>query len=118
MFRAFLLITLLLASSSCMQTENSNSLDADTYSGEGSAEFVAAKAVLSSLCKDCHVYHTMTQDELINAGDIVPGSPESSKIYYRLSGSSGGPGPKNMPTNGSISNGDRALIKVWIQNAN
>jgi hypothetical protein len=100
-----------------MQTENSNSLDADTYNGTGSADFVAAKAVFAQACANCHIFHTLTEAELKAQGYFTSGDPEHSKIYYRITGSSGGQGPKNMPTNGSVSAGDRSLIKTWIQNA-
>ncbi len=117
--RIVLLALLILVSSSCMQTENSNSTDDDKFGGSGgSAEFIDAKDVFSSACSNCHDFHTMTEAELKATGRFVAGDPNSSPIYYRLTGSTGGIGPKNMPTSGAISSGDRNAIKVWIQNAN
>ncbi|NJL24554.1 MAG: hypothetical protein HC902_04885 [Calothrix sp. SM1_5_4] len=112
------LAIMLLSVSSCMQTENTSSLDADLYSDVGgSAEFVAARNVISQSCANCHNYHTQTEAELVAAGLVVRGSPETSKLYYRLAGSSGASGPKNMPTGSSLPQSSLDAISTWIANA-
>jgi hypothetical protein len=102
------ILFLFLSLCACMQTENSNSLDA-SLSAEG------VRGILSQNCKNCHVYSTQTDDELIDAGLIVPGDPENSKLYYRLAGSSGANGPKNMPSGGSLTVGEVEQIRAWIE---
>lgn len=102
----------------CMQTNNSNSRDATIYSGEGSAEFLEAREVLVTSCSSCHVWATQSEAEMIASGRIVPGDPENSPVYYRLIGSSGGLGPKDMPVGSNLSSSDRNAIKTWIENAN
>jgi uncharacterized membrane protein len=106
---AFILI-LVLFSSACMQTENSNSQDATTWGTGG------ARAVIAASCGNCHNYHTLSDSELTAQNLVTAGDPENSKLYYRITGSDGALGPKNMPQGGSISQGDRDAIKAWIQN--
>lgn len=120
-FRIFtlslLLLTVVFGQTGC-QTENSSSQDAGTYGG-GSAAFSAAKAILTNSCASCHLYHTMSESQLVSSGAIVAGNPEASPLYYRLTGSSGGPvgAAKNMPTGGSLSVSQIATIYDWITNA-
>ncbi|MGE0527984.1 MAG: hypothetical protein AB7G93_16900 [Bdellovibrionales bacterium] len=92
----------------CIQTENSNSLDASTYGGD------AARSVVGTNCSSCHAFHTQSNEELIASGLIVAGDSQNSKLYYRLSGSDGPNGPKNMPTGGALSSTDLQTIKNWI----
>lgn len=118
MIRLAVLSLVILTASSCMQTENSNSLDADTFGSGGSPEFVAAKMVFSNSCAGtCHEFHTKTEAELKALNYFTAGDPENSPLYYRINGSTGPRGAKNMPLGGSVSAGDRNLIKIWIQNA-
>jgi mono/diheme cytochrome c family protein len=109
-------------SSGCgVQTENSSSQDAKNYApttgANDSVEFVAAKAIFASNCNGCHTFHTMTEAQMIASGRLVPGNPEGSSIYYRLIGSTGSGGPKNMPQAGSISATDVSAIRTWIANS-
>lgn len=116
---ALILFSLLL--SSCFQTENSSSLDADMYgNADGTAEFLAARTIMSNNCAGtCHAYHTQSETQLKAAGLFVAGSPENSKLYCRLAGSStcSISGSKNMPQGGALNSTDVAVIKTWIQNA-
>ena len=54
---------------------------------------------------------------LVAAGLMVKGDPTNSKLYYRLAGSSGTNGPKNMPSGGSLSSDQIAEIEHWIKTA-
>jgi len=113
------LLTLSLMNISCVQSENSNSQDADTYSDIGGhAGFSAVRAILRQNCANCHVYHTMTEEQMIASGVLKLGDPANSAIYFRLAGSTQGGGPKSMPTGGSLSVADLNQIETWIQNAN
>lgn len=119
MFRGFLAVFFLVSLASCFQTENSSSLDADTYTddGSGTAEFRAAKLIMTQSCAGCHQYHTRTEAQLKTDGLMVAGNPEGSSLYHRLTGASGGAGPKNMPQGGSLSSSDVQTIRFWILNA-
>lgn len=96
------------------QTENSSSLDESTY-GSAEGAFGAAKTVMGLSCGgSCHQFHTLTEAQLIAQGLIVAGDAEGSAIYYRIAGSAGPSGPKNMPPGGALSQGDLDKIKTWI----
>ncbi len=111
------LIALILTLTACLQTENSSSLDAAMYGGVGGTpEFQAARTVMSQSCNGCHAYHTQTEAQLIAAGLIVAADPEASQIYYRLVGSTGIEGPKDMPQGGALSSSDAEVIAAWIEN--
>lgn len=119
MKKAILLSFTIIFLSSCLQTENSNSLDADNYApvttdGGESDEFLAAKQVLSTNCSSCHAYHNQSEDQLIAAGVVVAGDPEGSALFYRLSNSTGSNGPKNMPPTGALVDSDIQIIFDWI----
>lgn len=92
-----------------MQTENSNSQDSTVWGTGG------ARAVIATHCAQCHDYHTLSNSDLVGQGLVVAGDPENSQLYYRILGSDGSRGPKNMPQGGSMSQGDRDTIKAWIQ---
>lgn len=119
MIRAFCCLILVVAAAGCFQTENSSSLDADTYGNvNGTAEFLAVRTIFQNNCGGtCHSYHSQTEAQLKAAGLFIAGSPNSSKLYYRLVGSDGSQGPKNMPTGGSLSSSDLAQVRYWITNA-
>jgi hypothetical protein len=111
-------LLIILAISSCIQTENTNSYDDLLYGvANGSTGFGTARFIMSQNCSSCHNYHTMSEQELIFAGVVVSGGdPTQSPIYNRLKGSEGGAGPKNMPPNSSLSPGDIADIEEWLTN--
>ena len=112
-----LALLFVLGTSACIQTENSSTLDAATYGDiGGSAAFTASRKIMSQSCANCHSYHTMTETALIAAGLVIAGQPDNSKIYYRLAGSAGTSGPKNMPTGGALSTSEVTTIRTWIQN--
>lgn len=106
--RRLILLLLLVCSAGCMQTENSSSTDASTYGGS------AARSIIGSSCVPCHSYHTQTDAQLVSAGLVVAGDALSSKIYYRLTGSSGSGGPKNMPTGSTLTSSEIITIQEWI----
>ena len=86
----------------------------------GSPAFIAAKGVIDSKCISCHNssintdFRNLTQDQFIQKNLVTPKDLGSSKIYYRLLGSLAGPGPANMPNQGSISAAEVKLIADWI----
>ncbi|MCB0412243.1 MAG: hypothetical protein KDD22_06935 [Bdellovibrionales bacterium] len=102
-----LIFATLIFQSGCLQTENSSTLDAAAGSGD-------SYDILDEKCSACHDFHTKTEVELQNLGLVVAGSAETSPIYYRLVGSSGSGGPKDMPSSGSITSSELEAIKAWI----
>ncbi len=109
------LLALTLALSACLQAENSNSLDSQMYGDfGGSPEFLAARTIIGQSCNGCHAYHTQTEAELKAQNLLVGGDPDNSSIYYRLVGSAGAMGPKDMPQGGALSSSDLQAIRAWI----
>jgi mono/diheme cytochrome c family protein len=113
--RCLPLLLLCLLSVSCLQTENSSSSDGG-FAGENnnSPEFEAARLVFSQSCTGCHSFHAQSEAQLIASGEVLPGDAENSPVYYRMQGSTGLNGSKNMPQNGSISTTDVETVATWI----
>lgn len=102
----------------------------DTSSGGGgsgtvlpSAAFIAAKAVIDAKCVSCHgtgssygVFSNLTESAAISRSLIVKGNPNASILYYRMIGSAGSNGPKNMPQGGSMSAAELQAVSDWIAN--
>jgi hypothetical protein len=77
--------------------------------------FTAARNVIRSRCLNCHSeWANLSASGFVGLGLVSPGSPLSSKLYYRLTGSQGGGGPKTMPQSGSISASEIDQISAWI----
>ncbi len=114
----FSLFILMAGSVSCVQSENSNSQDADTYSNIGGHPgFAAVRAILRQNCANCHVYHTLSEEQMVTAGVLKLGDAANSAIYFRLAGSTQGGGPKSMPTGGSLGIAEIQQIEKWIDDA-
>jgi hypothetical protein len=77
--------------------------------------FAPVQALIESKCVSCHNWHNAKASTYLSLGLVVKGNAGSSKLYYRLTGSDSGPGPKNMPQSGSISATDVAKFKTWIE---
>lgn len=106
------LIVLMFYLAGCVQAENSNSQD-QFLNNDGTVS-----GIFSQNCANCHAYHTQTEEQLIDLGLVLPGDPENSKIYYRLVGSAGSFGPKDMPVGGSLSPSELEQVRLWIENLN
>jgi mono/diheme cytochrome c family protein len=77
--------------------------------------------VQGSKCIACHANFGSLDNasDWINATKngkryVVPGDPENSMIYYRLKGSDGPNGNKDMPLGGNMSADELAGVKNWI----
>lgn len=105
----------ILLLTACFQAENSSSGDGGPAL-TGSPEFIAAAMVMAAKCTSCHyhAYHTQSEEQLVVRGDVVPGNPNNSPIYFRLIGSAGPGGPKNMPQDGALSSDEIQIIVDWI----
>lgn len=113
MLRYILLLTIVSVLAGCLQTENSSSLDGFVPVGEGL--FGEVNQIFSNRCSaPCHDFHTYNEQFFIDTNRLTPGDPENSPIYYRIMGSMGPNGTKNMPTFGTISASERDLIYQWI----
>ena len=113
------LLVSVCVSVSCLQTQNSSSQDKTSY-GPASVLGVTAAvtSVLSTNCAACHAaenFHLQTSGQLIANGYVVAGNPEASKLYYRLTGSTGSLGPKTMPMGSALTSDDLESIRSWIQ---
>ena len=101
----------------------------EASSQQATPEFAPAKAVLERNCTSCHSsggradfapMNFQFESEFIQAGLIVPGDVDQSKLIHRVQGYSG-PGPgadvpfsSNMPLNSSISAQDLSILKAWV----
>jgi mono/diheme cytochrome c family protein len=86
-----------------------------------SPAFLAAKAVIDAKCLSCHgagstngVFSNLTEAAAVSRDLVVKGNPNGSKLYFRLIGSAGATGPKNMPQGGSISAAEVQAVANWI----
>lgn len=95
----------------------------DAGGGGGSSETpeaLAAIAVINNRCLSCHSssnngdFRGLTTSKAVQKQLVSPRNLVGSKIYYRLSGSSVGPGQKNMPTDGAIPQSEVEAIEAWI----
>ncbi|MBY0386078.1 hypothetical protein K2X05_13045 [bacterium] len=93
---------ILFFTSGCLDIYNSSTEGSGGLAvGAGdSPAFVAAKTLFTINCgsSGCHPgFGSKSEAEFISEGFVVVADPENSKIYYRLAGSTGTMGNKNMP---------------------
>lgn len=86
-----------------------------------SAAFIAAKAVIDAKCLSCHAsgssygaFANLTESTALSRDLVKKGNPNGSILYYRLVGSAGTGGPKNMPQGGNISAAEVQAVADWI----
>jgi hypothetical protein len=96
-------------------------IDAGNVGGSSeSPEALAAFAMINNRCLSCHSssnngdFRALTTSKAVQKQLVTPGLLTTSKIYYRLSGSSVGPGPKDMPQDGGIPPSEVQAIEAWI----
>ena len=87
------------------------------------SKFEAVQSLLSSKCLSCHGsasangdFQSLSEQDFVDAGFVVPGSPTDSSLYYRLKGASGGAsGAANMPKNAlTITTDELDAMAAWI----
>jgi mono/diheme cytochrome c family protein len=87
------------------------------------SRFEAVQSLFSSKCYSCHGtgsssgdFQSLSEQDFIDAGFAVPGSPVDSSVYYRLKGGGGGAsGTANMPKNsGTITSDELEAMAAWI----
>ena len=114
---------LMIGASGChLSTYNSFSEDASRYAPEptidpndpASVRFGAVRAIIKSRCVSCHGdFPGYTQDQWIQYGYVVAGSPDTSLLYGKLRGS-GAPGDQDMPPDGPLLSTDVQAFNDWI----
>lgn len=80
--------------------------------------FGPVQSMIESKCISCHgAWSGAKASFYVTQGLMTKGDALNSKLYYRLQGSGGASGPKNMPQSGSISSSETDQVKTWITNA-
>ena len=116
-------IGFLFSLSSCdrvvVNSSENDELIASLANLEGGPEFQAVLQVIIPKCAGCHTHqawYSYNEASYVAAGLVVAQNPALSKMYYRLSTSTEGPGPKNMPAGGgqAFTSEEVELMETWI----
>lgn len=88
---------------------------------QGGPRFKAIVPAIIEKCANCHTHQAWYgYDEADYGADglLVPGDVANSKMYFRLSTATQGPGPRNMPQGGSaaFTDSEMTALQDWIQN--
>lgn len=118
MARAFnlLLLAAFAVLVGCGKVYNSSSSDFARYGSgvPGSANFIAARVVMSGQCFSCHSnWATLNEAGYVSAGLVTSRDLSGSKIYTRLRGNSLN-STGNMPPNGLLTTQEVDAISIWI----
>ncbi|MBX9766064.1 MAG: cytochrome c [Bdellovibrionales bacterium] len=100
----------------CGKVYNSSSSDFARYGSgvAGSANFVAARAVMSNQCFTCHSnWAALDEAGFVAASLVVSRDLSGSKVYARLRGNSVN-GTGNMPPAGILSTQEVEAFSTWI----
>lgn len=87
--------------------------------GEGGPARPAALALVDARCGSCHTgihagWTGQPRAWFVERGLVIEGDALASPLYYRLTGSAGDGGPKNMPASRTLSPEDAQLLRDWI----
>jgi uncharacterized membrane protein len=110
-----LAITVILTGS-CGKVYNSSSADQAKYGSAvlGSANFLAARAVMASQCFSCHSnWANFDEAAFVSGGFVVPQSLPGSKLYTRIRGNSVN-STGNMPPSGVLTSQQVDTFSTWI----
>lgn len=113
----------MLAPLGCGKVYNSSTYDATTYgSADGSAQFLAAQAIIKANCASCHTrpshqaWAGMSEKDYITQGLIKAGNLTGSTLYTKIQGNRTST-PGNMPDGGTPLTSDQlTTIENWILN--
>ena len=88
---------------------------------QGGSNFKKIVPTIISKCASCHTHQAWygyNETDYTANGYVTAGTPVSSKIYYRLSSTSDGAGPHNMPQGGAaaFTEEEVTLLSNWITN--
>lgn len=112
-----------LAPLGCGKVYNSSTYDASTYgSSDGSAQFLAAQAIIKDNCASCHTrpshaaWAGLSEADYISQGLIKAGNLTGSTLYTKILGNRTST-PGNMPDGGTPLTSDQiTTIENWILN--
>lgn len=100
---------------------NSNTRDASKYiqTFDGGPNFQRVAPAIISKCANCHYHQSwyeFSEADYDRVGLVRRGQVNSSSLYFRMSNSISGPGPKNMPQGGGEPFSAQELIdlEIWI----
>ena len=123
----FLFATLLISLgilSSCervvVNSSDNDELIASVSDLEGGIGFQQVAPYIIAKCATCHTHQAWygyNENDYAAAGLVSGTDYVNSKMYYRLSTSTEGPGPHNMPQGGgaAFTDAEVELMKNWIQ---
>ena len=107
------------------QIEDGNSSESNEFL---SSPFFLFYQVMEENCISCHNATGLasladfsvleSEADWVNSDYVQAGFIEESSIYFRLAGSGGERGPKNMPTGGSLSAEQLSVVEQWIASVN
>lgn len=111
----------LLTPLACGKVYNSSSYDASIYgTADGTAQFLAAKAIITASCANCHTRSShqawagMDESTFVTQGLIVGGSLVNSSLYTKIQGNRTAI-PGNMPDGGTLlTSSELDTIEAWI----
>ncbi len=101
---------------SCGRPYNSSYSDASKYgsNGTGTAEFLAAREVVSNRCLSCHAeWSSYTEALFVSQNYVVGGSLSNSILYTKIRGNDVG-SSGNMPPSENLSAEEIGKIRTWI----
>jgi len=113
----------ILALGACGKVYNSSTYDASAYgAATGSANFLAAQAIIKANCAICHVQPShqawggMSEADFISQGLVKPGDLAGSLLYTKIQGNRSGVAG-DMPQGGTPLTSDQiTVIETWILN--
>ncbi len=78
--------------------------------------FAPAQSIIAQKCASCHSsWGNARATYYVSNGLVAKNSALTSKLYFRLTGSSGGSGPKNMPQSApGLTSAELSTIQKWI----
>jgi uncharacterized membrane protein len=108
-------ITIMLASLGCGKVTTSSSNDKLIYGGSvtGNSNFLAARAVLSQNCFQCHDWAAYSEADFTGQALVIQNASVNSRLYQKIKGNDSGV-TGNMPPSGSLTDTDVLKIKTWI----
>lgn len=118
---AALMSLALLTPLACGKVYNSSTYDASTYgTADGTAQFLAAKAIINTSCASCHTrpsheaWAGMDEAAFVSQGLIKGGSLENSVLYTKIQGNRTAI-PGNMPDGGTLlTSAELDTLEAWI----
>jgi hypothetical protein len=104
-----------LLSLGCGKVSTSSSSDALIYGSgvTGSANFLAARVVMSQKCFQCHDWVSYSEADYASQALVTRNAAVNSRLYKKIKGNDSGV-TGNMPPSGLLTDSDLIKIKVWI----